>query len=172
MGLLYLWPLRPVVSSQVAPAEVVIPTPMDVADLHFPDLDDLCNADRPLLQLGEFLVARGYITADQLLDALIDQAEAQPSALRVLREAGGLDANAVVSLAGALGDDATSLLKIAQSSAMIDGETMDKLLGALRATRSPLGQILRSKTDNPMNMMAWLAEYQEYRSKAKGRHFE
>ena len=111
---------------------------------------------RPL-RLGEFLVAAGYITPAQLLDALIHQGRERRSELEILRHNAGLDAHSCLALVDAADQHGASLFHQAVADQVVPGWTLESLQQAQRTSQPPLGRALvQLGQASPAQLRAWL----------------
>lgn len=94
---------------------------------------------------GEYLVDKGLINEEQLLDALISQIEEQSSVVKVVRDLDLIKKADILKILKQQVKDQTSFLETAVKLSYWDSEKNKKLFDFMSTQRTPLGEILVGK---------------------------
>lgn len=123
-------------------------------------MNDFSSSSPPPPRLGEFLIAAGFITPAQLLDALIHQNRERRSELEILRHKIGLDDRSCLALVDAADQRGTSLFHQAVTDQVVPGWTLASLHQAQRSSQPPLGRALvQLGHASPAQLRAWLFSF-------------
>jgi len=94
---------------------------------------------------GEYLVEKGLIEKSQLVDALIEQIEQQPSIVRCVRDGNLLSTDEILETLKFQIEHQLSFLEAAKKLSFWTEEKTAALVTGLSVNRLPLGEILVSK---------------------------
>lgn len=94
---------------------------------------------------GEYLVDKGLISEDQLLDALIAQIEEQSSVVKIVRDLDLIKKTDILKVLKQQVKDQTSFLETASKMSLWNADKNLKLFEFMSTERTPLGEILVGK---------------------------